>query len=898
MRKLNFIFIFFTVLFYNSLLANDFISTSDLKSSYKKLKLSAHEDRVIKSPFVITPNFTINDTTQCVNGNSFTFTNTSTVTSGSLTYSWSFGDGTSSTLPSPNHSFIAPGTYPVKLVAAEVGGDKDSITIDVTVYPKPTINFSINDSTQLIEGNNFIFTNLSTIGTGTISNFLWKFGDSINSALVSPSHVYDTIGTFNVFLKGTSSFGCADSATKITKVSGAVTAKFFVNDSIQCILGNQFQFIDSSKTFGPTLTYIWAFGDNSSSSAKNPIHTYANAGTYTVTLKVSTSDGTSDSSFYNIKVSPMPKAGFTIDDSLQCLKSNLFKFTNTSFDPSSTLVYNWSFGDGITSSSYTPTHTYVASGNYNIKLLVSSESGCLDSAFASVKLPQLIFSKFSINDSAQCLLGNNFSFKNKSTPSNLVISYAWQFGVDSNSTSIEANPVYTYENDGTYTATLVVSDAYGCTDTSSVKVIVHSMPDAVFSVNDTTQTLTGNSFVIDNLTSINGSDKIFYSWDFGDKSLSSLANPIHTFDTTGWYTIKMKASSEFGCVDTTSMLIWVYGTVNAKFSINDTIQCRVNNFYDFLNKSTINGGMLSYIWNFGDDNTSTDVSPYHSFDEPGFFNVTLIANGSEGGEDTSIVVVYVAPMPEPDFIVNDSIQCLPDNRFLFTNRSRISTGFMDYFWDLGDGTSSLLNSPRHTYGDSGSYVVKLIATTLSYGCKDSITKILEVGALTKGVKYDSVITKSNFQTPLKAREFEDASYSWTPNYSIDNSSVFDPVFYGDNQVKYNIRITDKYGCIFTDTLNVFIFKKPDFFIPNAFTPNGDRLNDKIRPLLVGISKMNYFKIYNRWGIEIFKTTDPLIGWDGKYKGEIQPMETYTWVASGIDIDGKIINRSGNFLLIK
>ena len=898
MRKLNFLLVFLTVFFHNSLFAKSFIKDSDLRSSHDKFKVKGFDHNVIKSPYVITPNFTINDTTQCLNGNNFIFTNTSSVTSGSLTYFWSFGDGTSSSLTSPSHIFTAAGTYSVKLVATETGGSKDSISIDVIVYPKPTINFSINDSTQLIEGNNFNFTNLSTIASGTISNFLWKFGDSTNSTLVNPAHVYDTIGTFSVSLKGTSSFGCTDSTSIIVKVSGSVKAKFFVNDSIQCILGNQFKFIDSSKTFGPALIYEWRFGDNSTSSAKNPIHTYVNAGTYTVALKVSTGDGTTDSTFYTIKVSPMPKASFTIDDSLQCLKANLFKFTNTSFDSSSTLVYNWSFGDGITSSSYTPTHSYVASGTYTIKLLVSSESGCLDSAFASVKLPQLIFSKFSINDSSQCLLGNNFSFKNKSTPTNLVLSYAWQFGVDSTSTSTEANPVYTYEKDGSYTATLVVADSFGCTDTSNVKVLVHSMPDAAFSVNDTTQTLTGNRFVINNLTTINGLDKLSYAWDFGDKSLSSMTNPVHTFDTTGWYTIKMKALSEFGCVDTTSMLIWVYGTVNAKFSVNDTIQCKVNNFYDFLNKSTINGGMLSYIWNFGDENTSTEVSPYHRFDKPGFFNVTLIANGSEGGEDTSIVVVYVAPMPEPDFIVNDSIQCLPDNRFLFTNRSKISTGSMNYFWDLGDGNSSTLNSPRHSYSDSGSYVVKLIATTQSYGCVDSIKKILEVGALTKGKKYDSVITKSNFQTPLKARVFDDASYSWTPNNSIDNSNVFDPIFYGDNQVNYNIRITDRYGCIFTDTLKVFIFTKADFYVPKAFTPNGDRLNDKLRPLLVGISKMNYFKIYNRWGIEIFKSSDPLKGWDGKYKGELQSMETYTWVASGIDFDGKTINRSGNFILIK
>ena len=170
--------------------------------------------------------------------------------------------------------------------------------------------------------------------------------------------------------------------------------------------------------------------------------------------------------------------------------------------------------------------------------------------------------------------------------------------------------------------------------------------------------------------------------------------------------------------------------------------------------------------------------------------------------------------------------------------------------------------------------------------------------MTAGIKYDSVITKANFVTPLKAREFKDANYSWAPNTYLDNPTVIDPYFLGENQVLYKIKITDRFGCVFTDTLNVFIFKKVDIYLPNAFTPNRDQLNDRFRPLLVGIKKLNYFKIYNRWGLEIYSTADPNKGWDGTYKGQMQPMETYTWVAAGIDLDGKFVNRSGNFLLIK
>jgi gliding motility-associated-like protein len=132
----------------------------------------------------------------------------------------------------------------------------------------------------------------------------------------------------------------------------------------------------------------------------------------------------------------------------------------------------------------------------------------------------------------------------------------------------------------------------------------------------------------------------------------------------------------------------------------------------------------------------------------------------------------------------------------------------------------------------------------------------------------------------------------------DKQLEIDPYFLGESQVKYNIKITDRYGCLITDTLNVYIFKNAEIYLPNAFTPNKDQLNDRFRPLLVGIKKLLYFKIYNRWGEEIFNTSDASKGWDGTYKGQLQPIETYTWIASGIDLDGRTINKSGNFLLIK
>jgi len=167
--------------------------------------------------------------------------------------------------------------------------------------------------------------------------------------------------------------------------------------------------------------------------------------------------------------------------------------------------------------------------------------------------------------------------------------------------------------------------------------------------------------------------------------------------------------------------------------------------------------------------------------------------------------------------------------------------------------------------------------------------------------YDSILTRKAFSTNLQARKFDNATYLWAPSAFLNSDSTRTPVFFDSSQAKsrnYSIRITDRFGCIFYDTLKIFFFTKIDILAPNAFTPNGDNLNDIFRPFTFGLKQLNYFKIYNRWGFVVYKTTDYKSGWDGTYKGILQPMDTYTWVAVGVDIDGKTISKSGNFILIK
>jgi gliding motility-associated-like protein len=345
--------------------------------------------------------------------------------------------------------------------------------------------------------------------------------------------------------------------------------------------------------------------------------------------------------------------------------------------------------------------------------------------------------------------------------------------------------------------------------------------------------------------------------------------------------------------------MYVFGTVKAKFSVNDTLQCFEGNEFVFTNESTINGGVMSYLWDFGDGYTSEEEFVFHTYPEPGLYKVRLLVTGSAGGSDSTSVVVRVSPMPNAGFSINDSIQCLPLNRFSFNNTTTIALNDPQpkYVWDFGDSTQSVERSPRYVYKKAGEYIVKLVATSF-YGCKDSLEKSVEVGAQTIGIKYDSVVTKKNFNTQLEARFYDEASYLWVPSIYLSKSDTTSPVFNGDKITQYRIRIIDRFGCIFYDTVKVLLSEKVDIYVPNAFTPNVDKLNDKLRPLLINIKELKQFKIYNRWGIQIYSTTDRKAGWDGTYKGVLQPMDTYTWTAVGIDIEGKTISKSGNFILIK
>ena len=153
--------------------------------------------------------------------------------------------------------------------------------------------------------------------------------------------------------------------------------------------------------------------------------------------------------------------------------------------------------------------------------------------------------------------------------------------------------------------------------------------------------------------------------------------------------------------------------------------------------------------------------------------------------------------------------------------------------------------------------------------------------------------------PMQLRASGGSVYSWSPAANLDRPDAVDPIARLNDDMTYVVRVSTQEGCYAFDTVKVKVYKTPpELFVPTAFTPNGDGLNDRLKPVPVGIATLVYFKVYNRYGELVFSTNEVGKGWNGVYKGRDQGNESFVWQALGIDYLGNQVFRKGQTTLIR
>jgi gliding motility-associated-like protein len=590
-----------------------------------------------------TPAFTINDSTQCRNQNNFTFTNTSAITSGTNTYSWFFGDGNGSSLANASHIFTTAGNYDVKLVVTSDLGCMDSVIQAVDVYADPAVLFTINNAAQCLNGNNFLFTNNSTVTPGTLS-YAWDYGDGASSVAVSPVHTYLVSGPFNVKLIATSNNGCKDSLTLPLIIYPKPVAAFSIANNTQCVNGNNFSFTNSSSISPGSLTYAWSFGDGSNSTQANPTHIYAVAGNYFVKLVVTSDKGCQDSITLQVTVHPKPTPAFTINSSTQCVNGNNFQFSNMSSITSGSFTQEWFFGDAVTTSGYSPSHSYAVPGNYDVKLVINSDAGCKDSITFPVVVNFSPVAQFNVNTAGQCFSGNNYVFTNGSAIGSGSVTYEWSFGDGANASTLNAS--HSYAASGGFNVKLVTTSDLGCKDSMIIPVTVHPQPLVQFTVNSLNQCITANNFVFTNTTSTS-IGQLTYTWDFGDGNGSVIESPSHSYLNPGIYFVSVNGVSDKGCTGTASGQVIVTPKPLAVFTVNDTVSCLDNN--QFLFASPTPATPVNFGYYFGDGTSAFTQNPSKTYTSAGVYEVKFVTVTTSGCvSDTSSRILTVYPQPVAD----------------------------------------------------------------------------------------------------------------------------------------------------------------------------------------------------------------------------------------------------------
>jgi gliding motility-associated-like protein len=389
-------------------------------------------------------------------------------------------------------------------------------------------------------------------------------------------------------------------------------------------------------------------------------------------------------------------------------------------------------------------------------------------------------------------------------------------------------------------------------------------------------------------------------WDFGDGTASTLRNPPpHLYSSPGIYEVRQVITGLDGCrSDTLKKSVTVGTKPVADFQVFDTC---LGNSVRIINQSSNQVGIINqWSWILDGNPAASDQQPTLIVSTPGLHTIKLVVKTNVGcGSDTVTKTFMVHPAPVISITAQDG--CVNAPISFFGTQLDNATMITQWNWNFGDGGTSALQDPVHTFSGGGNMNVQASATA-SNGCKStSVIEIVNIGWVVAVASNDTLILK-DVPFPLHVNYSGNfngiPTYLWSPSTGLNNSRIPNPTAILQNDITYIVTVTTPQGCEAKDSVRVKVFKGSAVYVPTGFTPNGDGMNDLLRGLYVGINKVHYFKIYNRWGQQVFSTTSLSQGWDGTIKGVQQQTGTYVWMLKAEDISGKIYQLRGVSTLIR
>lgn len=552
--------------------------------------------------------------------------------------------------------------------------------------------------------------------------------------------------------------------------------------------------------------------------------------------------------------------------------------------------YYWELSTGYTSTQQSFDYTFEEAGTYYYTLISSNDQTCniADTTGGVITIidPNSFVADFD-------MVANCEDFTVTVSSGVPYSSHIWQFSDGTTSTDNPAT--HTFSGPGIYPITHIINPTLpncGPGDTVTQTVNITSPVLAGFVPSDTLGCISLS--VQFNNQSTNATA---YQWDFGNGQTSTDPNPTATYPTPGDYTVSLTAINPQSCngSDTAVFQITALDTVIvAAFDYVlpgpcDPLSVQFNSPLPPL---------LNYTWDFGDGQTAThNAIPTHLYAEPGTYTVQLIVSSPCAPPDTVYQTFTLVP---PNIVEGDFVP--PANGCVPVEINLTATGnAQTYQWSLGDGTTLSGQSVSHLYEQPGNYLIELVAIdpTTCNG-EDISAATLEVYGYAEALFEMSTDTiEANYEVLFTNLSSNANAYNWTFGDGA-SSDEFQPAHTYTQAGNYEVCLEaiNEHGCNDTYCQTLTVIPLIFWGIPNAFSPNDDNLNDIF--YVEGRQFMSYMdlKIFNRWGELVFSSNDPLMGWDGTYKGRPQEMDVFVYTFSAQLISGRRVSGQGNLTLLR
>lgn len=662
------------------------------------------------------------------------------------------------------------------------------------------------------------------------------------------------------------------------------TANFTFNNV--CL--NTLATFNDASTVAPqgTITqWAWNFGDGIGTSAQqNPTYTYTVANTYTVTLTTTSVSGCTDDTTAQITVSALPIADFTTQN---VCEGNSATFTDGS--SAGVTQWAWNFGDGTgTSAQQSPLYNYASSGNFNVTLITANAANCADTITKPINVQASPTATYTVSPLGGNCVGQPFVFNDNSvgTPGNNLTRF-WNFGDGTNGVAQTDTIIYTIAD--TFLSYLVVTDQIGCRDTAFETIEVYPNPVASFVA---LPVCLGQTMVFagDDATQVPPT----FTWTFGDGSpeetdFDTLIN--HTFSSSGSFNVQLVVNGLNNCADTIVQPVIVNANPVANFDVASVCLGLSAQFNDASTAGS-NTTITNWQWNFGDAGATDSIqNPTYTYNNTGSYNISLQVTDGNGCIDDTTLQVTVFENPIVDFTAtpacfgesNGSVTALPTN------------GIAPYAfnWDNGQTTETAINLAAGNFN---------VTITDNNGCTVSgnaaVTQpsqplIISVVPDTFSIPFGDTVSFN-----ISNNYYDSIIYSIAPNYNISCTNCDSVFAFPYQTTTYTIEAADSNGCAAQASVNVNVEEKYILYVPNAFTPNGDGINDVLQVYAKGL-KQYYFIIYNRWGEKVFEAEENnSLTWDGTYFGKPLKPDVYVYKVQLVYLTGKTAEQKGSISILK